>query len=171
MTKVAIYCRVSTEDQNVKQQADYLKDWSSRNGYEVVKTVMDEESATLNLVDRKRFRKLLEESKITNSYQAILVFNIDRLTRNWDDVTLIEKHFRENWSKCKLLSVSDSIDLSNASGRAMFRIKMVFNCYMPEDMKEKQRIGIDRAKREGKYKYGRGRPKPLDPPLFVSDNS
>jgi hypothetical protein len=31
---------------------------------------------------------------------------------------------------------------------------------MPEDMREKQVIGIERAKKEGKYKYGRGRPKP-----------
>jgi DNA invertase Pin-like site-specific DNA recombinase len=48
--------------------------------------------------------------------------------------------------------MSDEINLSNASGRAMFRMKMIMNCYMPEDMREKQVIGIDRAKREGKFK-------------------
>jgi len=34
----------------------------------------------------------------------------------------------------------------------MFRVKMAVSCYMPEDMREKQRIGIARAKAEGKYK-------------------
>jgi DNA-binding ferritin-like protein len=117
-------------------KVDFLK--IIDNAEEVLEQMPESEDYQAHLAHAQSlesdFRKLLEESKITNLYQAILVFNIDRLTRNWDDVTLIEKHFRENWSKCKLLSVSDSIDLSNASGRAMFRIKMVFNCYMPEDM-------------------------------------
>ena len=37
----------------------------------------------------------------------------------------------------------------------MFRIKMAIGCYMPEDMREKQKIGIARAKAEGKYKGGK----------------
>ena len=37
----------------------------------------------------------------------------------------------------------------------MFRIKMAVNCHMPEDMLEKQAIGIARAKKEGKYKGGK----------------
>jgi putative DNA-invertase from lambdoid prophage Rac len=157
--KVAIYCRVSTEDQNVKQQADYLIEWCNHNGHSISLKVLDEESGKLPLLERKKFKDLLNKSLSVDSFEAIIVYNIDRLTRNWDDVTYIEKHFRENWAKCKLVSTSDSIDLSNASGRAMFRVKMVFNCYMPEDMREKQIIGIERAKKEGKYIYGRGRPK------------
>lgn len=148
--KVIIYTRVSTDDQNVRQQADYLKEWSIKQGYEIQRVVMDEESGTLPLVERKKFLKILYEP-----CDAIVVFNLDRLTRNWDDVTMIEKHFRENWDKTRLISASDTIDLSNASGRLMFRMKMIFNCYMPEDMREKQRIGIERAKREGKYKGGK----------------
>lgn len=152
--KVAIYARVSTEDQNVKQQAQYLYDWCLKQGYEIVKKVEDEESGRLPLTGRKKFRKLLEASK-GGLFQAILIYNLDRLTRNWDDVTLIERHFRDNWDVCSLISTSDSIDLSNASGRMMFRIKMAVQCYMPEDMREKQIIGIERAKAEGKYKGGK----------------
>ena len=156
--KVAIYCRVSTEDQNVNQQVLYLKDWCLKQGYDVIQVIKDEESGTKPLIERKKFKKLLENSK-NSKYNSIVIYNIDRLTRNWDDVVFIEKHFRESWNVCKLISASDNIDLSNASGRAMFRVKMVFNCFMPEDMREKQKIGIERAKREGKYIYGRGRPK------------
>ena len=152
--KVALYARVSTDDQNVNQQSKYLSEWSSKLGYEVVKKIEDEESGRLPLTERKHFLKLLELSKL-NQFDAILIYNLDRLTRNWDDVTLIEKHFRDNWYSCKLLSTSDSIDLSNASGRMMFRIKMAVSCYMPEDMREKQKIGIARAKEEGKYKGGK----------------
>lgn len=152
--KVAIYCRVSTEDQNVDQQAQFLKEWCNKHAYEIVKTIRDEESGRLDLLDRKKFLKLLDASKL-GKFGAIVIYNLDRLTRNWDDVTLIEKYFRDNWAKCKLLSTSDSIDLSNASGRLMFRIKMAVSCYMPEDMREKQKIGIARAKKQGKYTGGK----------------
>jgi DNA invertase Pin-like site-specific DNA recombinase len=149
--KVAIYARVSTDEQNVKQQVDYLKTWCVSSGNEVIKAVTDEESGRLPLIERKKFKALLAEASHQPAFEAILVLNIDRLTRNWDDVTYLERFFRENWTTCKLVSVSDSIDLSNASGRLMFRIKMATNCYMPEDMREKQVIGIERAKKEGKF--------------------
>jgi len=152
--KVAIYCRVSTEDQNVKQQAEFLKKWCEKRSYKIIKIIKDSESGRLNLNERKRFKKLLEESR-EGIYDAIVIYNLDRLTRNWDDVTFIEKHFRENWNVCKLISTNDSIDLSSASGRMMFRIKMAVSCYMPEDMREKQKLGIERAKKEGKFKGGK----------------
>lgn len=152
--RISLYARVSTEDQNVKQQMQHLKEWAKRNEYEVHSVVMDTESGTKPLIERKRFLRLLDESK-NGSMDAIGIVNLDRLTRNWEDVVFIEKHFRENWSKCKLLSIGDTIDLSNASGRLMFRMKMAICCYMPEDMKEKQIIGIERAKKQGKYKGGK----------------
>ena len=151
--KVAIYARVSTEDQNVKQQEQYLKEWCNKQQHVIVQSIKDEESGRLPLVSRKHFLNLLKTSK-QGLFDGIVVYNLDRLTRNWDDVTYIEKHFRDNWDKCKLLSTSDAIDLSNASGRMMFRIKMAVSCFMPEDMREKQKIGIERAKAEGKYKGG-----------------
>ena len=155
MQCVGLYARVSTDDQNVKQQMDYLKEWASKNGYCVVRVVMDTESGRTPLTQRRRFLRLLDESK-TGSMDLIAVVNLDRLTRNWEDVVLIEKHFREHWNVCKLVSCGDSVDLGNASGRLMFRMKMALCCFMPEDMREKQEIGIARARKEGKY---RGRKK------------
>lgn len=144
------YARVSTEDQNVEQQMRYLKEWMAKNNYVVGKVVKDIESGLTPLVERARFKRLLTHSKTTNT--GILIVNLDRLTRNWEDVVFIEKFFRENWNSCKLISTSDEINLSNANGRFMFRVRMAVCCYMPEDMKEKQVIGIERAKRQGKYK-------------------
>lgn len=157
---VDIYCRVSTDDQNVEQQVFYLKKWCRSQGYRIRKVVADLESGRLNLVDRKKFLRLL---KSKSNREAIVIFRLDRLTRNWNDVTLIEKHFRDCWNSCKLISAGDPVDLSNAAGRFNFRVMMALNCYMPEDMIEKQKIGIDRAKKEGKYKGGsKGRSWTLD---------
>lgn len=152
--RIALYARVSTEDQNVAQQVNYLKQWCVNQGYDVVKVIMDEESGCLSLTDRKQFRKLLDNPGV----EGIVVFKLDRLTRNWQDIVLLEQYFRNNWASCKLISASEAINLGNAAGRFNFRVMMALNCYMPEDMIEKQRIGIARAKEQGKYKGGkRGR--------------
>lgn len=146
--KVDLYARVSTTDQNVEQQMVYLRKWAINNGYQIASDVFDEQSASIPLEQREKFLEILKKPK----GNALLVFNLDRLTRNWDSVVFIEKHFRDNWDKYKLLSTADQLDLTTASGRAMFRMKMVMTCYMPEDMLEKQKIGIARAKAEGKFK-------------------
>lgn len=153
--RIAIYARVSTDDQNVRQQLEKLREYASARGWTVCREIADEESGRLPLMERKRFMKLLAD---LSGLDAVLVYNIDRLTRNWHDEAELERAFS---GSCTLLSMSDSVDLSNASGRLMFRMKMAVSCYMPEDMREKQIVGIERAKKEGKYRYGRGRPKHL----------
>jgi len=146
--EVVIYARVSTADQNVKQQVKYLREWCAKQGYQVYGSIADTESGRLPLTERKQFRKLLANPKA----DAIVVHKLDRLTRNWDDVTLIERHFRTHWNTCKLISAGDPVDLSNAAGRFNFRVLMALNCYMPEDLVERQKVGIDRARRQGKYR-------------------
>lgn len=152
-----LYARVSTDDQNVKQQVAHLKQWAAKHDILIGKVVADTESGRTPLSERKAFLKLLRGGPESLS-GGMVVVNLDRLTRNWDDVTLIERAFRENWASYCLVSTQDAVDLSNASGRMMFRIKMAVSCFMPEDMREKQAIGIERARREGKYRGGRGRP-------------
>jgi putative DNA-invertase from lambdoid prophage Rac len=151
--KVALYARVSTEDQHVRQQLERLESYARARGWEVVRKIADTESGRKPLMERKKFRKLLQSLE---GLDAVVVYNTDRLTRNWEDEPALEAAFS---GACTLLSMSDAVDLSTASGRLMFRMKMAVACYMPEDMREKQKIGIERAKREGKYCYGRGRPK------------
>jgi len=141
---------VSTEDQNVDQQIKHLKKWSDTNKRPINKIVKDVESGTKPLIERKKFLRLLEDSR--KECVDIGIVNLDRLTRNWEDVVFIERFFRENWERCKLISTSDEINLSNANGRFMFRVRMAVCCLMPEDMREKQIIGIERAKKQGKYK-------------------
>lgn len=145
--KVAIYARVSTADQNVKQQVKYLREWCRHHDYRVVRCIADTESGRKPLVERKQFQNLLANPMA----EAILVIKLDRLTRNWNDVTFIERHFTEHWESCRLISAGEPVDLSNAAGRFNFRVLMALNCYMPEDLVERQVIGIARAKEEGKY--------------------
>jgi len=151
--KILIYARVSTQDQDVDQQAAYCKKWAKDNNHEVIWTIKDKESGRKPLLERERFSKIIND-EYNFDYEAVLVYHMDRLTRNWNDVVVIEKHFKDNWERKKLLTVTYLIDLGSAQGRFMFRLMMAQQCYMPEDMLEKQAIGIARAKKEGKFKGG-----------------
>ncbi len=144
------YARVSTLDQNVKQQSKYIREWAKKVGIKLVGAVLDAESGRLPLGERKAFKKLLDRA--VREKRGIIVLSLDRLTRNWYDVGVIEKHFIKHWDSSKLVVTNSFVDFSNAMGRLMFRFYMATACFMPEDMREKQRIGIDTGKKEKKYK-------------------
>lgn len=163
--KLDLYARVSTQDQDVNQQMIYLRKWCVKNNHQIANEVYDKQSGKVELEDRKDFINLLKNPK----GEGLLVLNLDRLTRNWDSVTFIEKHFRDRLDNYKLLSTGDDINLNSASGRMMFRIKLAVTCHMPEDMLEKQKIGIARRQLNGGYSgrkkgaIGKNNPKYISP--------
>jgi|SRR6056297_2002920 len=149
---VTLYARVSTKDQSVDDKMQELRKWAVNNNHRIVHEVWDTESGTIELKDRKKFQEILKNPK----GDALVVNKLDRITRNYDSVTLIEKYFRESWDKYKLVALDFPIELNTAVGRLMFRNMLTLACFEPEQMKERQRLGIERAKAEGKF---RGRQK------------
>ena len=93
--KLLIYTRVSTQDQNVEQQATYCKELANTNGHEVVWTIKDKESGRKPLSERERFIKIIK-NQYNFKYDAVLVYNTDRLTRDFYDGVLVERYFRDN---------------------------------------------------------------------------
>ena len=156
MTKaknVVIYARISTnaEKQNIKQQIDYCKSYAEKNDLEVIKVFKD--SKTGKTDKRTGYQNMLKYL-IESCDIAILVQDTDRLTRNFYDGVEFEKFIIKN--DIKIISLSENIDLNNPNGRFMFRIKLAMNNFYVENLVDKIKVGIDRAKKEGKFK---GRPK------------
>lgn len=146
--KVTLYARVSTDEQNLDDKMKELRQWAKNNNHIIVYEVWDTESGTIELKDRKKFLQILNNPK----GDALVVNKLDRITRNFDSVTLIEKYFRNNWNKFKLIALDFPVNLDTAVGRLMFRNMLTLACFEPEQMKERQRLGIARAKAEGKFK-------------------
>ena len=146
--KVTLYARVSTEDQSVDDKMRELRRWAKSNNHEIVKEVFDKQSGTVELKDRKKFLEILDNPL----GDALVVNKLDRITRNYDSVTLIERYFRENWDTFKLIALDFPVQLDTAVGRLMFRNMLTLACFEPEQMKERQRPAIERAKKEGKFK-------------------
>lgn len=77
--KVSIYSRVSTGEQDTKNQSIVLTDWAVQRGYEVVKVYTEEESAWRNGHQRE-LSKLIDDAR-HRKFQAVLVWALDRLSR------------------------------------------------------------------------------------------
>ncbi len=146
---VVIYARISTNrgEQNIKQQIDYLKEYAKRESLDVLKVFKDEESG--KSIKRRGFERLLLFLK-ENPDVGLLVQDTDRLTRDFKQGVELENFITRN--NIKIISLSEVVDLNSPNGRFMFRIKLAMNNFYIENLHEKIKVGVARAKLEGKYK-------------------
>jgi len=150
---VGIYARVSTDKQNVKQQRDYLASYCKQKGL-VYRSYMDEAMSGM-LKDRPSWLRLLRDSK-KGSIKTILVMKYDRITRDLEYAIEFLAWLRSN-PNVRLISMWDGglFDFADPDQEFYF----LLNCLMSQRelkmSKKRSKIGIDRAKKEGKYK---GRP-------------
>ena len=149
--KAIIYTRISTNDekQNIKQQRDYCKKYADKEGYDVLHTIGDKISGKIPIIERsggKRMIKFLEE----NPEVHLIVQDVDRICRDFYDAVWFEKFIIKN--RIMIKSLSEIVDLSNPMGKFTFRIKMAMNAFYVENLIDKIRVGVERAKAEGKYK-------------------
>ena len=81
--KVAIYIRVSTEEQaregySMEVQREYLLDHAKRLGWEVYKIYSDDESGYV--LDRPALNEMLKDAK-TKKFELIITYKLDRFFR------------------------------------------------------------------------------------------
>jgi site-specific DNA recombinase len=81
-----IYARKSTEGserqiQSIDDQIDHCKKYADDNGFEVVEVIREEKSAK-TAGRRPEFQKMLDTLQEGNSYNSILAWHPDRLSRN-----------------------------------------------------------------------------------------
>lgn len=145
-----IYARTSTTDQNIQQQIDILlKLWQDATVY-----AEQESGATL---DRPALREL---AHITMSGDSILVLSVSRLGRRASEVL---SFIEEMKNKGVAVHVHDlgMLDVTSSTGKVVLTVLASVAEMMREDMLDKQRIGIERAKGEGKYQGRKQSPETL----------
>ncbi|MFC1981010.1 recombinase family protein [Chloroflexota bacterium] len=77
--RVCIYSRVSTGEQDTKNQSSVLIDWANQRGFDVVKIYEEQESAWRN--GHQRELAVLIEDARKRKFQAVMVWALDRLSR------------------------------------------------------------------------------------------
>jgi site-specific DNA recombinase len=90
MKKAVIYARVSSEEQakhgfSIENQKKQCKEFAERNGYYVEKMFVDEGKSAKNL-DRPEIQDLITYcSKKSNKINAVIIWRLDRISRNNED--------------------------------------------------------------------------------------
>ena len=126
--RAVIYARVSTEEQaqrelSIPSQIDICKKFATQNGYEVIDIFIDAgKSGTTS--EREAFQELIAQAKKKPPpFNAILVYNYSRFSRNeMDSIVYEELLERQN---IKLISVTQPLPEDNAIRglvRGIFRV-------------------------------------------------
>ena len=137
-----IYARVSTEQQNIKPQIEYLS-----KKYSIILSNIYSESLSGKSLERPIFCKLKD---MVSEGDSIIVQDLSRLGRNTNEVL----EFIDDMIKRKISLIVDDlgrIDVTSATGKMVVTTLAAVATMQREQTLEKQMIGIKKAKEEGKY--------------------
>ena len=144
---VAIYCRVSTDEQkkfgiSVNDQKNSLTEYCKRNNYKIYDYYIDEGISASTISKRKEFVRLLKD---LDNIDLIIFTKLDRFSRNVRDANNLLVELDKHTTSFKAID-EDDIDTSTADGRFIFNLKV--NLAEHERNKDSERIN-----RINKYKY------------------
>lgn len=159
-TKVAIYVRVSTQEQakegySIHEQIDRLTKYCEAMGWEVYKVYTDPgySGADTNRPGLQAMLKDIRRGKL----HKVVVYKLDRLSRSQKDtLELIEDEFLKNG--VDFVSMSENFDTSTPFGRAIVGILAVFAQLEREQIKERMAMGKEARAKEGKWNGGQNSP-------------
>ena len=150
--KIAIYARVSTNEQTTQNQVRELTKWADRAGHEVV-TIYDDNGVTgaKGREYRKEFDKLLQGA-VRREFDLVAAWSVDRLSRSLQDLIsfLTELH----GAGVDLYLHQQALDTTTPGGKAMFQMMGVFAEFERSMISERVKSGLARTKAKG-TKLGR----------------
>jgi len=147
---VAIYCRVSTDDQSCERQERDLRAFAKRAGHKIVAAFKETASGADN--SRPARAKVLALAR-SHHIDAILVTELSRWGRSTQDLvqTLDDLH---GWKVSVLAQTGLSFDLSTASGKLMRTIMAGLAEFERDLIRERVKSGLASARARG-TKLGR----------------
>ena len=153
--KVALYTRVSTQDQSTDLQRSDLKRYCEQRGLEIYKEYCDQGfSGTKD--QRPALNELMEDAR-KRKFDAVLCWRFDRFARSTKHLITALEEFRH--LGIDFISYQENIDTSSPLGKAMFTIASAIAELERSIILERVRAGLRRAKDNGKKL---GRPKRLN---------
>ena len=145
MTKIG-YARVSTRDQNLARQLEQLKNAGV--------TKIFQEKISGRDADRPQLQKMLNYLRDDDE---VIVVSLDRLGRNSKDLTDIIEAIRRQNATLNVLNLPSFAGIEDPNLRNLIT-NIIVELYKyiaqeeRETIRERQRQGIEIAKKQGKYK-------------------
>ena len=138
--KVAIYCRVSTEEQDADKQEFICKEYCSKNGYTIIDVYKDVISG--KETTRPSFNRLLEDMRAFK-FDCVMVTKLDRIGRSLQHLISLFNEF--NVRGIHFIATTQSIDTSTASGKLQLHILGAFAEFERNIISERTKEGMRRA--------------------------
>ncbi|MCL2194415.1 MAG: recombinase family protein [Oscillospiraceae bacterium] len=147
----AIYVRVSTEEQakegySIRAQIEKLKSYIQIKDWTYYKVYADEGISGKNITDRPAMNELIADIEAGRVHN-VLVYKIDRLTRNTRDLIDLSDLFQKH--NCAFNSLMESIDTKTASGRMFLKIIGIFAEFERENIIERITLACEKKVKEG----------------------
>jgi putative DNA-invertase from lambdoid prophage Rac len=149
--RVAIYARASTHDQQtLGMQVEAMSAYLENRGWLVAKSVEDIGSGAKERPGRESLWMAARGREI----DAVVVWRLDRWGRSVADLMTTLRELLD--LGVGFVSLTEALDLTTASGRAMAGMLAIFAEFEREILRERVRAGIAQARKEGRP---HGRPK------------
>jgi DNA invertase Pin-like site-specific DNA recombinase len=164
--KVAIWVRVSTDQQNTENQLHELQEWAKFRGFEVTKTY-DLTGVSARHNAHAKILKQAQTDARANQFNTLIVWALDRLDRGGPEKILkIVREFSEYG--CDVISLQESwTETVNPEMRdLMLAIFGWIAKFESERRSERTKAGLEEARRKGKT-LGRPRKKKKPSPVHL----
>jgi len=153
---VALYCRVSTEEQaehgfSIDHQKERLEAYCKSQGWPDFEFYVDDGYTGTNM-DRPALKRLIRHCE-RGKIKMVVVYKLDRLGRKQKDVLyLLEEVF--DTAHVGFKSATEPFDTSTPFGKAMLGILAVFAQLERDTIIERTRSGMRQRVRQGFWKGG-----------------
>lgn len=157
--RAIVYCRVSTHEQasenhySIPNQKKRARDYIKARGWTLL-GIYDDELSGKN--DKRHGYKKLQQDVEQRRCDVVIVYRLDRLSRNVKDIYDFIDLVREK--RVEFVSITENFDTTNAMGRAMLGVAAVFAQLTREIIGENVRDGVARRAEAGKWNGNKGNP-------------
>lgn len=143
--KVAVYVRVSTEDQDPSKQEEIILEYCKRMDYKIYGVYTDVYSGIQE--SRPQFNLLLEDMR-KFKFNAIAVTKLDRIGRSLKHLLSLFDEFKRKG--VNFISVTQNINTDDSTGYLLFQIMGAFAEFERNIISERTKEGLRKAKNVGK---------------------
>ena len=153
MKKVALYTRVSTEDQakegfSLDSQLEKLRNYCKARDWEIAGEYIDDGYSGRD-VKRPAYRQMMEEM---DRWDILLVMKMDRIHRNSKNFMIMMEQLRQK--NKEFVSMTESLDTSTAMGRFVMDIIQRIAQLESEQIGERVYDGMKQKAKQGKGLLG-----------------
>ena len=148
---IAIYVRVSTQQQTTENQLLELYEVCERNDWTVVEEYNETVSGTKGQSDREELKRMMIDAS-RKKFCKVAVWSVDRIGRDMKHLVSVLSQMKD--LNVDLYSYKQGIDTSTTMGSSFFYMVGIFAELENNMRRERQIIGIKRALKDG-VKFGR----------------